>query len=320
MDDRLKDGLRLGNLVVSPAKGTIHGADGTHPLPRDCMSILLALASTPQKKLAYTELAEAAGLPDAPDDIRECVSRLRAALGDAGPDARFIVEADDGATLIAPVRAGLGDRTEDGRQAEDGKALSFFEELKRRKVIRVGAAYIVLAWVAIQVADVILPALGLPAWAVTLTVALAMLGFPVAIVIAWLFELTPAGATRDQRDRPASLTRRQRVTDLVILSCLAVVVGYFAVNVLLGVREERDRASLDLAPKMVMAASNTVAVLPFLQMAIRITSATALPRRRCGCCPGCANSRLPPARRRSISKARTSIRKPSPRNSRCATC
>ena len=184
-----------------PIRGTIHGADGTNPLPRDCMAVLLELASSPGALVTYSDLTPVAGLDD-DEETRECVERLKAALGDEGPNPRFIVESDAGATLVAPVREGIGDHTPDGREEAKDEPLTFFEQLKRRKVIRVGAAYIVLAWVAIQVADVILPALAAPDWTITLTLALAMLGFPVAIVIAWLFEVTPGGTARDQRDRP----------------------------------------------------------------------------------------------------------------------
>ena len=72
----------------------------------------------------------------------------------------------------------------------------FFAELKRRKVFRVAAAYGAAAFVAIQAADVIFPAIPLPEWTISFVVWLSILGFPFAVVFAWVFERTPEGLQR----------------------------------------------------------------------------------------------------------------------------
>lgn len=72
-----------------------------------------------------------------------------------------------------------------------------FAELRRRKVIRVAAAYGVVAWLVVQVAEVAFEPLLLPHWALTLVVALAILGFPIAVALAWAFEITPAGVRKE---------------------------------------------------------------------------------------------------------------------------
>ncbi|MEK7258436.1 MAG: hypothetical protein AAB211_01405 [Pseudomonadota bacterium] len=66
-----------------------------------------------------------------------------------------------------------------------------FDELKRRKVVRVASVYAVVAWLLIQVTNNIVPALQLPAWATTLIVVLLLIGFPIALVLAWAFEVSP---------------------------------------------------------------------------------------------------------------------------------
>jgi TolB-like protein/Tfp pilus assembly protein PilF len=73
----------------------------------------------------------------------------------------------------------------------------FFGELQRRRVIRVAVTYGVVAWLVVQVADAVFAPLGLPAWAMTMVVVLAILGFPVAVALAWAFEVTPAGIRRE---------------------------------------------------------------------------------------------------------------------------
>jgi tetratricopeptide (TPR) repeat protein len=79
----------------------------------------------------------------------------------------------------------------------------FFAELERRRVFRVAAAYAVVAFVVAQVADIFLPGLGLPEWSLRLVLALLILGFPVALVLAWAFDITPDGVVRTGEAPPA---------------------------------------------------------------------------------------------------------------------
>ena len=74
---------------------------------------------------------------------------------------------------------------------------SFWQQLKKRKVIRVGLAYIIVGWLLMQVGEVSFGALGLPDWSLTLLIVLVLLGFPIALVLAWAFEVTPEGIRKD---------------------------------------------------------------------------------------------------------------------------
>ena len=69
----------------------------------------------------------------------------------------------------------------------------FVCELKSRKVYRTAAVYCAGAWAFLQVADIIFPVVGLPDWTVTAVLVIAALGFPLALILSWLFELTPEG-------------------------------------------------------------------------------------------------------------------------------
>ena len=81
---------------------------------------------------------------------------------------------------------------------------AYFEELKRRKVVRVAIAYIVGAWLLLQVADATFEPLNLPQWSTTMVLWLLILGFPVALILAWALEVTPAGIRRTpKRRKPA---------------------------------------------------------------------------------------------------------------------
>src|SRR3954447_21103722 len=75
-------------------------------------------------------------------------------------------------------------------------AKKFFTELKRRKVYRVAVAYAVLAWLLIQIATQVFPFLDIPAWVIRLVIVLLALGFPVALLLSWAFDLTSKGVIR----------------------------------------------------------------------------------------------------------------------------
>src|ERR1700756_386149 len=73
---------------------------------------------------------------------------------------------------------------------------NFFAELKRRHVYRVAIAYGVVAWLLIQIATQVFPFFEIPNWIVRLVVLVTLLGFPIALIIAWAFEMTPKGIKR----------------------------------------------------------------------------------------------------------------------------
>lgn len=104
-----------------------------------------------------------------------------------------------------------------------------FEELKRRNVIRVGIAYVVACWLILQVADVVLDNTQAPDWVMHLLMTLMALGFPLAMLFAWAFELTPDGIKRERDvDRSDSITRQTgRKLDRAIIAVLVVALGYF---------------------------------------------------------------------------------------------
>ena len=103
--------------------------------------------------------------------------------------------------------------------------MSLLAELRRRNVFRVAVAYLVFAWVLLQVADVLFPALRLPGWSITLVAVLLALGFVPALIAAWVFELTPDGLRRESEvDRSSSITR-DTGRKLNIATILLVLVG-----------------------------------------------------------------------------------------------
>src|SRR5438105_6902159 len=90
-------------------------------------------------------------------------------------------------------------------------AKKFFTELKRRKVYRVAVAYAVLSWLLIQIATQVFPFFEIPAWTVRLVIVALALGFPVALLLSWAFDLTPSGIKRtedlEQSNLPAAVVK-----------------------------------------------------------------------------------------------------------------
>src|SRR5437867_7041864 len=100
----------------------------------------------------------------------------------------------------------------------------FFEELKRRKVYRVAAAYIIAAGFIIQIASAVFPAWELPNWAFRFVVVLVLIGFPISLILAWAYDLTPHGI----RATPVPRThRRQNLIMLIVIGVIVSAVGGF---------------------------------------------------------------------------------------------
>src|SRR5450755_666625 len=97
------------------------------------------------------------------------------------------------------------------------KSGNFFAELKRRNVYKVAVAYAVVSWLLIQIATQVFPFFEIPNWAVRLVVLLLILGFPVALILAWAFELTPEGIKRSDPEEAHSKRSRDRTWIYVVL-------------------------------------------------------------------------------------------------------
>ncbi len=106
-------------------------------------------------------------------------------------------------------------------------AKKFFAELQRRNVYRVTAAYGVVSWLLVQVATQVFLIFDIPNWAARMVVVVLLLGLPVAIVFAWVYELTPEGLQRTEDVNPQkSITRNTgRKLDFLIIGILLVIIG-----------------------------------------------------------------------------------------------
>jgi hypothetical protein len=110
--------------------------------------------------------------------------------------------------------------------------MSLIAELKRRNVFRVGVAYAIVGWLLIEITATTFPILKLPDWSVTLVTVLVLIGFPLALIVAWAFELTPEGIKRETDvDRAESVRHSTgRKLDFAIIGLLAVAVVFMFVD------------------------------------------------------------------------------------------
>src|SRR5438309_715191 len=130
----------------------------------------------------------------------------------------------------------------------------FFAELKRRNVYKVAVAYAVVAWLLIQIATQVFPFFEIPNWAVRLVVLLVVIGFPIALVIAWAFELTPEGLKRTEAADAAQKHSKPRTWIYVVIVAGAISIGLFFLGRYTATDGRRSAASLP---------AKSIAVLPF---------------------------------------------------------
>jgi serine/threonine-protein kinase len=133
----------------------------------------------------------------------------------------------------------------------------FFAELQRRNVYRVAVAYGVVGWLLVQIATQVFPFFDIPNWATRMVVVVLMLGFPVAMITAWIYELTPEGLQRTDEVAPGKSAARGtgRKIDFVIIGVLLTVIAIMA-----------WRHYHPAEPSLTKSAEKSIAILPFLDI------------------------------------------------------
>jgi TolB-like protein/Tfp pilus assembly protein PilF len=166
--------------------------------------------------------------------------------------------------------------------------LPLLEELKRRNVFRVAIAYAVTSWLLLQLGDIVVDAIGAPEWVMKTLLAVILIGFPVALLFAWAFEVTPEGIKKESDvDRSQSITQvTRRKLDTAIIVVLALALSYFAYDKFLaGPGAEPEGTTLTQTAPAANAAQatqpataaapaagnaalpdNSIAVLPFVNL------------------------------------------------------
>ena len=145
--------------------------------------------------------------------------------------------------------------------------MSFIKELKRRNVIRVAIAYAVATWLLVEVSATTFPMLRLPEWTATFVTVLLMIGFPVALIFAWAYELTPEGLKKEKHVvRSESITHLTgRKFDFAIIGLLVLALVFVIVDNYV-LRDEPAPVVLEQTEPTVQPLEKSIAVLPFVNM------------------------------------------------------
>ncbi|MEE8370973.1 MAG: tetratricopeptide repeat protein, partial [Sphingomonadales bacterium] len=151
-----------------------------------------------------------------------------------------------------------------------------FEELKRRNVVRVGVAYLVVGWLSAQIFELAADSFGAPDWVMKIVLLALLIGFPVALILAWAFEMTPEGVKKTEEvDADASITPSTgKKLDKLIIGALVLVVAVLVYDRFSpatppekpAVATAEPAAPIIEAPEAVISTAKSIAVLPFVNM------------------------------------------------------
>jgi TolB-like protein len=153
--------------------------------------------------------------------------------------------------------------------------MSFFEELKRRNVVKVGIAYVVASWLLLQLTEVLTELLEIGPEVGKIVIALILVGFIPVLIFAWAFEMTPEGIKREHEvDRSSSVTHQTgRKLDFAVIGMLVLIAGYFIWEARFKDNAEMgsepfssataETTGEDAPEKRALTPSNSIAVLPF---------------------------------------------------------
>ncbi len=155
--------------------------------------------------------------------------------------------------------------------------MAFFNELKRRNVFKVAVTYAVIAWLLIQVIDTVFPRLGVPEWAISGLTVMLILGFPVVLVVAWAFQMTPEGIKTQQVADDANLKGSAGKMNGLMVVSLVLALGFvvFDAYILTGSNSANEQEAETLAVStdgsdpgndITSSEEKSIAVLPFTNL------------------------------------------------------
>jgi len=272
--DGLRDGFRLGEWLIEPRERRVSGRGATVVLPVHQMAILLCLAENHGEVVDREVLRDRAwpGEVSCDEKLREGVAALRALFGDTPMHPKYIVAAGrDGYALIAHFEPLSSLATHPalavpGLQRPTnlvGRLQWLIVEFRRRHVLQVSGTYLIGVWIMLQVAEVTFGPLRLPGWWMTALTILAVIGLPIVVTTAWLYELTPGGIVLDPGEGAAGvrLPRPRRSVAPVLVSGVALMAAVTGFAWWRSIQVP----DIDAAPAAESGAQS-VAVLPFVDM------------------------------------------------------
>lgn len=264
-----EDPFQLGDWLVEPELGRMTRGAEESGLRRQLMQLLVYFAQHQGRVISADELMDAVrgGKIVTGGSVYNSVAELRHALAHGGdPPVEYIETIPEkGYRLVAPVRP------LDPADSAGGPR-TFFGELKQRSVVRVGAAYLAVAWLLLQISETLVALSVIPDYVGPYVFYSILVGFPVALVLSWSYEMTPAGLKRnsDVESVPGESLRSSRRLDKVIILTLVIAVVLFATDRFLlnpsrapEKLSEAEQIARDYASRHPID-DKSIAVLPFI--------------------------------------------------------
>jgi DNA-binding winged helix-turn-helix (wHTH) protein len=225
--------LIVGDYLFDPQRGSLSGPLGAHHMSPRLVTLLSCLVGHSNKILEREELIRNLW-PDGEGSsisLSQCIARLRHYFGDKARSAQYIETVPNrGYRLVAPVYGStVKPQSLDlavmapGGASSCGSLLNLIGEFRERKVCRSMLIYTLVIWLVFQISEVVVPAVGLPEWVNSLVVVLGILGFPIAAVLSWIFDITPSGLAREKEPvTNAVFASSRNRTDVLFDSALVV--------------------------------------------------------------------------------------------------
>jgi TolB-like protein/Tfp pilus assembly protein PilF/DNA-binding winged helix-turn-helix (wHTH) protein len=276
----LQVGFKVGDWLIEPRESRATAPDGRSvALPDDQLRLLLALAERHGEAVPRRLLRErmGSGQPVSEEKLRQALAALRSLFGDSPRAPRSIASVGREAyaliarfellgTQAAPAEPGAP--AAPAGIARPSRLHWWLGELRRRSVVKVAASYLVGMWIVLQVAEVTFEPLQFPDWWMSALTILAILGLPIVVALAWMYEITPAGVVVDAGDaRPGvGLPRpRQSLAGAIVagVALMSAVTG-FAWWRSLDQRATAGQAAVPASPAQDGVPS--IAVLPLVDM------------------------------------------------------
>lgn len=269
--NELLDGFRLREKRIEPLTGTVRGEGVESHLPSKSIEVLLCLAKNPRMLVSREALLEKVwGNADASQEsLSHAISEIRHALGDNTDHPVFIQTVPKrGYRLLVEPRLLTREDKQESTTGKSGRK-SLIGNLMDRGVIQAGAVFVVVGWVLIQVADAVVPILGLPAWTRPFVTYVVIGGFPVVILLAWFFEYAEGRFYLDRgRDSPTITTGLEKnYLTMVAAYAIAAAGGLiYQYSVGFDVFVSPTTDSFEIIESEIEIEPNSIAVLRFMNI------------------------------------------------------
>lgn len=267
--------LIIGEHRIDVDACIIFGPGVAHHVSPQTVAVLKILADHAGEAVARAAIVDKVWHDDPGVDRRltRCISSLRTHLGDSHIRPRYIETIPGhGYRLIAAVKS----QSEAGNGRDlaaikpdrpaPARLWQFLLELRKRKVSRAALIYSVSVWLVIQIADVLFEALRVPEWALPFVVVPGVLGFPIAVVLAWTFEITPDGLALDipyREGDTGSIIEKNNRWNIALLAASALISVQLIVSAFGDFDIEYDRMNR-------LRNADSIIVLPFRATSVNL--------------------------------------------------